>query len=372
MPVISRRFVVGAVVYVIAAGLMAGGVVVARQRAAAGVATAARNWLAALTPEQRQKASFGLTSEEWTRWHFVPVTQFPRNGLPIKEMTEPQRQRAHDLLKASLSQAGYTTVTATMANEETLGAIEAAARGARAGAAGAPAAGGARGGGGGIPRDPENYFVSVFGDPASKAGWGWRWEGHHLSLHFSVDNGKVTMTSTPLFIGANPAEVREGPKTGTRILGAQEDTARALLGALDETQRATALLAPAAPGDIATMTSAKVDPLTPAGLPASSMTAAQRDMLMKVVDVYLSVAQPEVAADRMAKMKAAGLEKITFAWAGPLEKGQRYHYRIQGPTFLLEHNNTQNNGNHMHSVWRDFNGDFGRDLLAEHMAAVLH
>jgi hypothetical protein len=357
MRVMSRRFVVGVLVYVIAVGAMAGGVVIARQRAATGVATAARNLLAALTPEQRQKASFALTSEEWTRWHFVPVTQFPRNGLSIKEMTEPQRQRAHDLLKASLSQAGYNTATATMANEETLGAMEAAARGGR---------------GGGIPRDPENYFVSVFGDPSSKAGWGWRWEGHHLSLHFSVDNGKVSMTSTPLFIGANPAEVREGPKTGTRILGAQEDTARALLGALDETQRATAVLAPAAPGDIATMTSAKVDPLTPAGLPASSMTAAQRDMLMKVVDVYLSVAQPEVAADRMAKMKAAGLEKIAFAWAGPLEKGQRYHYRIQGPTFLLEHNNTQNNGNHMHSVWRDFNGDFGRDLLAEHMATVLH
>jgi hypothetical protein len=102
------------------------------------------------------------------------------------------------------------------------------------------------------------------------------------------------------------------------------------------------------------------------------MTASQRELLIKIVDAYLAMAHPEVAADRMAKMKAAGLEKITFAWAGPVEKGLRYHYRVQGPTFLLEHNNTQNNGNHMHSVWRDFNGDFGRDLIAEHMAAVVH
>src|SRR5262245_24478064 len=131
----SRRVLVHALLYAALVGAISGGVVVARQRAAAGVATSARNWLAALTPEQRQKASFGLTSEEWTRWHFVPVTQFPRNGLSIKEMTEPQRQRAHDLLKASLSQAGYTIANATMENESTLGAIEAAGRAARAGGA---------------------------------------------------------------------------------------------------------------------------------------------------------------------------------------------------------------------------------------------
>jgi hypothetical protein len=120
------------------------------------------------------------------------------------------------------------------------------------------------------------------------------------------------------------------------------------------------------------MTKVKADPLSPAGLEASKMTAAQRDLLMKVVDAYASAMLPEVSAARMARMKEAGLDTIAFAWFGSTDRGQRYYYRVQGPTFLIEHNNTQNNGNHVHSVWRDFSGDFGRDLLAEHMAAVRH
>jgi hypothetical protein len=182
----------------------------------------------------------------------------------------------------------------------------------------------------------------------------------------------MVVTSTPLFFGANPAEVREGPDKGLRILGAQEDTARALLGSLDPSQRTTAIVQPAAPSDIITMTAVKADPLNPSGLGATAMTPAQRDLLMKIVDAYSSQMLAEVAAERMAKIKDAGLDKISFAWFGPVEKGQKYYYRVQGPTFLIEHNNTQDNGNHVHSVWRDFNGDFGRDILAEHMAAFPH
>ena len=364
MRLLSRRVLLCTFVGLGVAGVLASGVGMARQRASSAIATAANGFLSSLTPEQRQKAVFPLVSDEWIRWHFIPVVQFARHGLPLKEMTDVQRQRAHDLLKASLSQTGYKTATATMENETLLGAIEAADRAA------ATAAG--RGAGTAIPREPDNYFVSVFGEPSSKAGWGWRLEGHHVSLHFSVDNGKMAVTSTPLFFGANPGEVREGPQAGSRILGAEEDAARALLASLDATERATAIIAPNAPGDIATMIQVKVDPLNPAGLVAANMTAPQRDLLMKLVDVYIGMALPEVAADRMAKIKAAGTEKIAFAWAGSTEKGQKYHYRVQGPTFLIEHNNTQNNGNHVHSVWRDFNGDFGRDLLAEHMAAFPH
>jgi len=351
----SRRGLLCAVVVLWIAG--AG---IAQQRAASAIATAANAFLSSLTPEQKQKAVFPLVSDEWTRWHFIPVSQFPRNGLPLKEMTEVQRQRAHDLLKVSVSQIGYKTATSTMQNETLLGAMEAAARAAAA----TP--------GTGIPRDPDNYFFSVFGEPSAKAGWGWRFEGHHVSLHFAVDNGKMAVTSTPLFFGANPAEVREGPTTGSRVLGAEEDAGRALVLSLDATERATAILAQTAPNDIATANTVKVDPLIPAGLTSANMTPPQRDMLMKLVDIYLAMALPEVAADRLAKIKTAGVEKVAFAWAGPTEKGQRYYYRVQGPTFLIEHNNTQNNGNHVHSVWRDFNGDFGRDLLAEHMRAFPH
>ena len=176
--------------------------------------------------------------------------------------------------------------------------------------------------------------------------------------------------STPTFFGTNPAEVREGEKKGLRILGPAEDTARALLDSLDQTQRAKAVLPGDAPGDILTMNRYPVDPLAPAGLPATEMTDRQRTLLMAIVDVYSSQLTPEVAALRMSKLRQAGTDKIVFAWAGPAVRGQKHYYRVQGPTFLIEYDNTQNDGNHVHSVWRDFAGDFGRDLLREHIRAA--
>jgi hypothetical protein len=360
----SGRTIVAAFAGLVLVGSMSAGLGLAQQKAATAMATSAGAFLASLSPEQRQKAVFPIDSDEWTRWHFIPVVQFPRHGLTIKEMSDLQRQKAHDLLKVSLSQAGYKTATSIMSLETTLGALEDKERAAAATSGGrGPAV---------IPRDPENYFWSVFGDPSAKGKWGWRLEGHHVSLHFSVDGGKLSVSSTPLFFGSNPAEVREGPQKGLRILAVQEDTARALVGALTETERTAAIVAPVAPGDIISMTKVQADPLNPTGLVASQMTAAHRDLLMKIIEAYSSAMLPEVAADRMAKARAAGLDKVAFAWFGPLQKGEKYYYRIQGPTFLIEHNNTQNNGNHIHSVWRDFNGDFGRDVLAEHMALYPH
>jgi hypothetical protein len=335
-----------------------GSFAVARQRASGAMATGASAFLESLTPEQRAKASFALASEEYTRWHFVPTAQFPRQGLAMREMTDAQRERAHALLKASLSQTGYTTATAIMDLENVLHEIE-QGRGP-AGPNGWPY------------RDPGQYFFSVFGTPSAAGAWGLRVEGHHLSLHFAVNGSKAQVSSSPAFFGSNPGEVREGAKKGLRVLGSQEDAGRALLDALSAEQKTTALIAPTAPGDIATRTLVKVDPLTPSGLMAADMTPAQRDLLLKVIDVFASTMPADVAADRISKIKAAGIEKIGFAWAGSFEKGQRYHYRVQGPSFVIEHNNTQNNGNHVHSVWRDFNGDFGRDILGEHLAATAH
>jgi hypothetical protein len=146
-----------------------------------------------------------------------------------------------------------------------------------------------------------------------------------------------------------------------------EDSGRTLVTALDEKQRATAIFNTAAPNEIVTTNQLDIKPLSPDGLRASAMTAAQRDLLTKVIDAYAGLMAPDVAAQRMAKIKAAGIENIGFAWAGPVERGQRHYYRVQGPTFLIEFDNTQNNGNHVHSIWRDFNGDFGRDLLREHI-----
>jgi hypothetical protein len=361
----SRQVLVYLVLALAVSATLAATVGVAQQRAAASMATAGQAFLSSLTPEQRQKAVFPLASDEWTRWNFIPVSMFERHGLPLKEMTPPQRQRAQDLLKSSLSQSGYQTATSIMALETILGMLEDQQRAEAAASGGrGPAT---------FVRDPENYYFSVFGEPSTSAQWGWRAEGHHVSLHFAVDGAKMRVTSTPLFFGSNPAVVPDGlPQAGLRVLADQEDTARALVMALDDAERAVAIVAPTAPGDIQTMTKVKADPLNPSGLEASKMTAPQRDLLMKVIDTYSAAMLPEVAAERLDRMKAAGMDKVAFAWFGSTEKGQKYYYRVQGPTFLIEHNNTQNNGNHVHSVWRDFNGDFGRDLLAEHMAAFAH
>jgi hypothetical protein len=372
---------------------------VARQRAAAAMAKAANEFVSSLTSDQRGKAVYPITSEEWTRWNFIPASMFPRNGISFKELNQTQRQRAHDLMKASLSQSGYLTAASVMQLENVLREMEgpsatagappavpaapatpAAAPDAPAGERGAGRGGGQRGGRGGgdgaaapVIRDPELYYVTVFGDPSAKGAWGWRLEGHHVSLRFAIDNGQLLVSSTPQFLGSNPAEVPYGygPYTGLRVLAAQEDAARALVLALDAKRQATAVVAPN-PRGFASGTRVKFDPQAAVGLPMSQMSAAQREMLMKLIDSYASIMPADIAAARLAKIKSAGAETITFAWSGSTEKGRQYQYQVQGPTFLIEHNNTQNNGNHIHAVWRDFNGDFGRDVLAEHMAALPH
>jgi Protein of unknown function (DUF3500) len=327
----------------------------AAKRAVAAMTTAATQFLAGLTPEQRQQATFPLDTEERTRWHYIPTNMFPRKGVPIKEMTEPQRKLAHELLKAGLGQRGYLTTTAIMDLETILHALENS--GGRVGKQ---------------TRDPELYFFTVFGTPSPKTPWGWRVEGHHISLHFSIANN-AAVSSTPSFFGANPAEVREdGPKKGLRILGPMEDAARALLTSLDDAQRKTATIADVAPTEIVTTTTLKIDPLSPVGIAVADLKPAQRELLTKVIEAYTSQMTDDVAAERLAKIRQAGLEKVTFAWAGPPELGKQHYYRVQGPTFLIEYDNSQNQGNHVHSVWRDFAGDFGRDLLREHIKSVAH
>ena len=340
----------------LAASLIAGltGAMVAAERSSSAMANAATAFVNSLSPEQRQQAVFAFNSDEMRHWNFIPTEAFPRNGLTVKEMSDAQRRLAHDLLKAGLSQRGYLTATSIMDLETILGDLEQRARNA-----GQPAEG--------MRRDPVRYFFSVFGTPSPKQSWGWRVEGHHVSLHFTVVNGTL-VASTPSMFGSNPAEVREGPRKGTRLLAAEEDGARALLMALDATQRAKAVINSVAPNEILTTNKLEVTPLSPVGITADSLTSSQRDLLMKLIEVYSGFMADDIAADRLARLKKAGLEKIAFAWAGESERGKKHYYRVQGPTFLIEYDNTQNDGNHIHSVWRDFNGDFGRDLLREHIA----
>jgi hypothetical protein len=330
-------------------------VLTAAERSAATMSVAATRWLTSLSPEQRQKATFGFDAAERSHWGFVPTEMFPRNGLTIKDMTEPQRKLAHDLLKAGLSQRGYLTVTTIMDLENILKVIE----------------------GDRFVRDQERYFFSVFGSPADKGTWGWRVEGHHVSLNFTVVNGMLG-ASTPTFFGSNPADVKPqqrtgvsgGPPAGTRVLGAQEDAARALLNALDAAARVKATFNAVAPGDILTMNQDAIKPLEAAGITAKDLNANQQKMLRAVIESYSSLMAEDIAAERMARIEKAGFSNVRFAWAGDGERGKKHYFRVQGPTFLIEFDNTQNDGNHVHSVWRDFDGDFGRDLLREHIRSA--
>ncbi len=325
------------------------------------LAAAATRFLESLTPDQLQLAMFAFNADERTHWNFIPTEIFPRNGLTIRQMSQSQRQLAHNLLKAGLSQRGYMTATEIMELESVLAGLEAAQRAV----APQPPRGNQ------FVRDPERYFFSIFGTPSTLNTWGWRFEGHHMSLHFTLVDGTLVAAS-PSFFGTNPAEVRDGPRKGTRILRREEDVARSLMESLDAAQREIAIIDTTAPNDILTLAKVKIDPLSPTGIPASALNASQRALLRKLIDVYTGYMAKDIAADRLARIEKAGWDRVAFAWAGPVKRGQKHYYRVQGPTFLIEYDNTQNDGNHIHSVWREFKGDFGADLLREHLAGTPH
>ncbi|MFZ4763577.1 MAG: DUF3500 domain-containing protein, partial [Roseimicrobium sp.] len=276
-----------------------------------------------------------------------------RKGLPMKEMTSEQRLLAHALLNSGLSNRGQAKALAIMSLEEVLYTIEGADETKRTAVR--------------EKRDPEKYFVSIFGAPTMSGMWGWRVEGHHLSLNFTVKDGQL-LRATPCFYGSNPGEVRQGPRAGLRVLGIEEDLGRVLVKSLNEEQFKQAFIAVTAPKEMVTEAKHEVTPLSPDGISDADLTAPQREVLQKLVREYLSRIRPEIAEESWKEIAASG--PLHFAWAGGREKGEPHYYRVQGKTFLLEYDNTQNDANHVHSVWRDFDGDFGRDLLGEHVKAA--
>jgi hypothetical protein len=226
---------------------------------------------------------------------------------------------------------------------------------------------------GGNPRirDRELYYFSVFGNPAAQTTWGWRYEGHHLSQHWTIVKGEALVT-TPQFFGANPAEVRQGSLRGTRALADEEDLAYALLNSLDDAQRKLAVIDADAPRDILTTNSRQAAIQADLGIAHARLSLAQQEMLLKLIETHAAAALEPVAVQRLERLRAAGLEKIKFGWMGGTQRSTGHYYRIQGPTFLIEFDNTQDDANHIHAVWRDFKGDFGRDLLGEHYQASPH
>jgi hypothetical protein len=347
MSVLHKRLLIVASLVVV----LIAGVALSAQRSASAMVTAADAFLASLTPEQRQLVMFDLQSDERTHWNFIPDEAFPRNGIQMKALTAPQRKLVHALLQTGLSQRGYMTYNAIMELETVLKAVEAS--------------------GGGQPqftRDPLHYHISIFGTPGPDAVWGWRLEGHHISLNFTVVKGRL-VRAAPTFAGTNPAEVKDGKQKGLRILAEQEDAARAFLATLTPDQQKLAVFNSVAPNDIVTGNKLKVDPLEPVGIQSKALQPEQRLRLMSVVQTFSALMNDEIAAERIGRIYSAGVDNVWFAWAGGTERGAKHYFRIQGPTFLIEFDNTQNDGNHVHSVWRDFTGDFGQDILRGHIAA---
>ncbi len=340
--------------------MLVAGVVVSAQRSASAMVTAATAFLDSLTPEQRPLVMFPLDSSERTHFNFIPDEAFPRNGIQMKALTPAQRKLVHTLLQTGLSQRGYMTYNGIMELETVLKAVEEAERrgGASAAAAATPQ----------FARDPLHYHISMFGTPAADTLWGWRLEGHHVSLNYTVLRGRL-VRAAPTFAGTNPAEVRDGRQKGLRILGEQEDAARAFLKSLTPEQQKTAIIDGVAPTDIVSGNKVTVDPLAPAGIQAKTLEPETRLALLAVVRTFAGLMADEIATERIGRIYSAGLDNLWFAWAGGIERGEKHYFRIQGPTFLVEFDNTQNDGNHVHSVWRDYTGDFGADLLREHLAA---
>ena len=301
--------------------------------------SAADGFLASLDAGRRAKASLPMASADREDFRYTPRG---RGGLPLKEMDEAQRKAAMKLLESALSDRGRLKAMQVITLEGVLAEIEKRPD----------------------HRDAGRYYVSIFGNPGDAAGWGWKFEGHHLSLNYAIHGDKVAVT--PSFMGANPAEVREGAHKGLRPFAAEEDLARALAVVLLESGKKDVRFSDKAPAEILTGENRTATALEPVGIAAADMSAAQKKALFDLVSEYTGRHRKDLAEADMKKITAAGIGRIRFGWAGGLKRGEAFYYRVQGPTFLMECANTQNNANHIHTTWRDFEGDFGRDLMKRH------
>jgi hypothetical protein len=291
----------------------------------ASMAQAANQFLSGLG-DQRNKATFAFDNDERTRWHWTTPQGFPRNGLALRDMTPQQRTLALALLRSGHSEGGYKKAADIMSLQAELG------------------------------QDPQWFYVSVFGTPGGREPWGWRFEGHHYSRHFVISGDKVT--SFPFFLGAWPTQTR----SGLRAMAREEDAPRELIRSLDSRRQGIAVFQRESLFRHQTWNQVKVSPLEPVGLLASELDSAQHRLMLETIQTYLNTMPTALAAPTLERIQRAGIEKIRFGWAGSLEPRRPYYWRLQGPTFLLEHDNSRNGASHIHSVWRDYEGDFGANL----------
>lgn len=307
---------------------------------------AAQHFLSLLTKEQKEKAVYTFDTAERYAWYYVPKDD--RKGLTLNEMTNEQRSAATALMKTALSSKGYEKATAIMSLEKVLKAVENRAENDHY-------------------RDTAKYFFTIFNLPSKTGIWGWCVEGHHLSLSFSSYNNKL-VSATPGFFGSNPAIVLSGPEKGLQILKDETELGLELIHALNKEQLDKAIINSVAPAEIITTNSRKAMIDHPEGLSYKEMNVEQQKIFMKLLSIYIQRYTHLFAESMMKNIETAGLDNMLFAWAGSTEDGPGHpkYYRIQGPTTIIEYDNTQNNGNHVHSVIRDLKNDFGGDELLEH------
>lgn len=294
-----------------------------------------------MSEAEREQASWPFEDRERLNWHYVPRE---RAGLPVKAMSKASKAALHDLLRHALSETGYEKAVDVMRLEEPLGLIERHQ---------------------GPYRHPENYSVTVFGTPG-RLPWGWRIEGHHLSLNFTAVTEEL-FGVTPAFWGANPAKVPDGyPMAGQRTLGRETDLSYQLIRSLGEAERARATIAHGSLGNIITIPGREESLRERQGVPLADMAEGLRHLALELVATFAGNLQGALAEAELARVRDAGTDQIHFAWGGPLEAGHANYWRLHGPITLIEYDNTQNHANHIHSVWHDLERNWGRDLLREH------
>ena len=307
----------------------------------AQVEAAARAFLASLPPDQRTRATFPFGSAERTRWHWTVPAAVPRNGLPLGDVSPETRRLALGLLRASTSASGYRKAVDIMALQGVLQRLN----------------------GGPGSFDPDLYYVSVFGTPGART-WGWRFEGHHLSRHFTVVDG--TLVAEPFFLGAWPTRAGSAYRSvarGERTMPREEDAAREIVLLLDGRLRRQVVFSDESLTDHLTQNAATVRPLDRVGVLTADLPSAAQRRVNELVRTYLANHPPAIARDALRRVERAGIQRTRFGWAGSTRPGVPQYYRLQGPTFLLEFDNSRDSGTHIHSVWRDFERDFGRHLL---------
>lgn len=305
------------------------------------IADATRRYAALLDDDQREQTMRADIGDDLRlRWGYAPGA---RPGLALGDLRRDQRKAVHGLLRTVLSPHAYAQAAAVMALEDVLDHREGRHR----------------------DRHSGDYWTMLFGTPDGDEPWGWRIEGHHLSVNVLVADGRVS--ATPLFLGANPARVTYRGRVVGQSLPLEEELARELLDRMGPAARGLAVVSDLTPQDIRSGNSPRVTPAEPVGVTPAQLGKPAGELLADLVRLYLDRLRHELADQEFARIDR---ERLHFSWEGSLRRGDGHYYRIQGPELLIEYDNTFNEANHIHSVWRRDSGDFGADLLAAHCDAA--